>query len=111
VMAAATAVAAASNVIVPAARFGVAVPPAPRPLQAMLLITKPGVGVSVMVVAVPKAVRNCGDPVTAVPATVVVRLWLVRPLVPVNAKVPTAPLEILAKVTVGSLPLVYVQAI
>ena len=75
------AVAAASSVTVRLTRSGVAVPPAPRPVQA-ISVTRyvAGRALSVTVVAVPAALSVCGAPVTAVPAVAVVRVCAVRPL-------------------------------
>ena len=65
--------------------------------------------VSVISVAVLAAFKVINVPVKVPPATVVVMVWAVTPLVPVKPKSPTPPFEILRKVRVGSLMLLMVQ--
>ena len=105
------AVAAASSNNAPVARFGVAVPPLPKPVQVVLLKTYPAGMASEIVVAVEAAVKVCETPETPVPAVAVVIVWLAHPLLPVNVNGPTPPLLILVSATVGSLLLVKVQTI
>ena len=89
---------------------GVAVPPAPRPVQVMEESTKPAGGAdSVIVVAVEGTVSTCVAPATPTPAVVVVMFCAANPLVPENAKLPTPPLLTFVTVTVGRRVLVYVQ--
>ena len=78
------AVAAASRAKVPVAKFGMAVPPVPSPVQLAPVSAYPAGIASVSVVAVDAAVSVCAGPLTLVPAVVVVIVWLVQPFVPVK---------------------------
>ena len=82
VIAAPGAVAAALSEIEPVARFGVAVPPEPRPEQEAAVIIKLVDIVSEMTVAVEAAVSVLVAPVTGEPAVSVVIVSLPKPLVP-----------------------------
>ncbi|MEO7743699.1 MAG: hypothetical protein ABIR98_12235, partial [Usitatibacter sp.] len=104
-MAAPAAVAAASSVTVRVAMFGVAVPPAPNPLQVIEERAKPTGGTpSVSVVITPAAVRDCVNADVAVPAVVVVIVWPAKPLLPVKVNEPVPPFDIFESVTVGTRP-------
>ena len=93
-------VAAAFNETVRATKFTVAVPPDPRPVQEAPVNTNGTLGaVSVITVAAPGVVRICVAAETDTPLVIVVIFCATKPLVPVNAKVPTAPLLIFAMVT------------
>ena len=84
------------------ARFTVAVPPVPRPVQTTERSSNGAGGTaSVMVVATPAAVRVCVAPATAVPAVLVVMLCGWMPLVPVKPNVPTPSTETLRTVNDG----------
>src|SRR5450631_2362708 len=101
-MAAPAAVAAASNVTVPVAITGVAVPPAPSPVQVIEASVKPAGGAdSVMVVLTPAAVSVCVAPDTATPDVTVVMVCAAKPLLPVKLNAPTPPFETLLTVIVG----------
>ena len=103
-MAAPAAVAAASSVTVRVPMFGVAVPPAPSPLQLIVASTKPaGGGDSVRVVLTPAAASVCFAPDTPDPEVTVVMFWLAKPLLPVKPNVPTPPFDTLVTVIVGNI--------
>jgi hypothetical protein len=104
------AICAAVKSIAPVVVFTVGWVPPPVPVQVTLTSCHPAGMVSVMVVAVETAVSVCVAPVTPVPETVVVMVWLVQPFVPVNVKPPVPPFETFVSVTVGRRVFVYVQA-
>ena len=105
------AVAAAFRVTEPVARFGVAVPPAPRPVQLTLSSTQLAGIVSVSVVALVTAARTLVAPVVVLPALGVVMICAApKPLSPLNVKLPEPLFDVFDSVMVGSLAFVTVHA-
>ena len=101
-MAAPVEVAAASSVTVRVAMLGVAVPPAPSPLQVIEASVKPAGGAdSVIVVTTAAAVSVCVAPETPTPGAAVVMVCGAKPLLPVKPNAPTPPFDTLVTVTVG----------
>ena len=94
------AVAALSSATAPVERFGVAVPPAPRPVQFTDARALPAGTDSVIVVAVPAAASVRKEPETPIPGASVVIVWAApKPLSPLNVNAPTLPMLIFVIVT------------